>query len=76
MTKNEIKNDNKNETKNDNKNEIKKNEYKKDAERVTKNNQLKDVSDISKIIPKASSENLWILSFSIVGGVLIAQYVL
>ena len=80
IKKNEIK---KNEIK---KNEIKKNESKKDikkneSKKDLKNNTLKDISDLSgkssKIIPpKTSSENLWILSFSLVGGILISKYIL
>ena len=53
------------------------NYYKEENE--TKLGIKKDWEDIKKpkiIPPKTSSENLWILSFSLVGGILISKYIL
>ena len=68
----------KNETNETNKtNETKKNETKKNETKKNETNTLglSDLSDLSKITPKAPSENLWILSFAMVGGILIAKYI-
>ena len=51
-------------------NEIKKLDKKKTEYEIdTKKNDRKIIP------PKASSENLWILSFALVGGVLISKYI-